>query len=79
MGGLFGIFLEATVRKPELKKSEKIRSLISAQFLDKEKKPFSDKYQTIMNITEYISCMTDTFAIDTYRILKGISLPNYSP
>jgi len=79
LGGLLGIFLEATVLKPKSKKSEKIRSLISAQFLDKEKKPFSDKYQTIMNITEYISCMTDTFAIDTYRILKGISLPNYSP
>lgn len=79
LGGLLGIFLEATVLKPESKKSKKIRSLISAQFLDKEKKPFSDKYQTIMNITEYISCMTDTFAIDTYRILKGISLPNYSP
>lgn len=79
LGGLLGVFLEATVLKPESKKSEKIRSLVPTQFLDKEKKPFTDKYKTIMNITEYISCMTDTFAIDTYRILTGISLPNYSP
>lgn len=79
LGGLLGVFLEATVLKPESKKSKKIRSLIPTQFLDEEKKPFSDKYQTIMNITEYIACMTDTFAIDTYRIFAGISLPNYNP
>ncbi len=79
LGGLLNVFLEATVLKPESKKSQKIRSLVSTQFLDEEKKPFPDKYKTIMNITEYISCMTDTFAIDTYRILTGISLPNYSP
>jgi dGTPase len=79
LGGLLGVFLEATVLKPESKKSEKVRSLVPTQFLDEKREPFSNKYQTIMNITEYISCMTDTFAIDTYRILTGISLPNYSP
>jgi len=79
LGGLLGVFLEATVLKPESRKSEKVRSLVPTQFLDEKRQPFSDKYRTIMNITEYISCMTDTFAIDTYRILTGISLPNYNP
>jgi len=31
------------------------------------------------NITEDVASMTDTYAIDTYRLLKGISLPNYAP
>jgi len=79
LGGLLGIFLDATVKNSDSNKSKKIRSLIPTQFLDEDKKPFADPYQTIMNITEYISCMTDAFAIDTYRILTGISLPNYRP
>ncbi len=79
LGGLLGVFLEATVLKPESKKSKKIQSLIPKEFLDQDRRPFPDKYQTIMNMTEYISCMTDTFAIDTYRTIKGISLPNYNP
>ena len=79
LGGLLDTFLGATLREPATTKSSKIRSLIPPQFLAAGKKPFPDKYHTIMNVTEYVSCMTDTFAIDTYRVLTGISLPNYSP
>ena len=49
------------------------------QFLAEDKKPFPDKYHTIMNVTECVSCVTDTSAIDTYRVLTSISLPNRSP
>ncbi len=77
--GLLESFLEATVGNPRTTRSKKTRSLIPREYLDENREPFSDRYQTIMNITEFISGMTDTYAIDTYRVLKGISLPNYSP
>ena len=79
LGGLLNVFLKATVDEPHTTRSKKIRSLLPAQFLDEGKRPFPNEYKTIMNVTEYVSGMTDKFAIDTYRVLTGISLPNYSP
>ena len=79
LGGLLNMFIGATVGEPDTIRSSKIRSLIPPQFLAEGKKSFTDKYHTIMKVTEYVSCMTDSFAIDTYRVLTGISLPNYSP
>lgn len=42
------------------------------RFEDDEK-----SYEAIMSITKYIAGMTDAFAVDTYRTLQGIQLPNY--
>ncbi len=37
--------------------------------------PKGDIYQTLMVCLDYISSMTDRFALSTYRRIKGISLP----
>jgi dGTP triphosphohydrolase len=34
-------------------------------------------YEAILNIVQFIAGMTDTFAIDTFRTIKGIRVPNY--
>jgi dGTPase len=34
-------------------------------------------YNTLMNIIEFVSLMTDNYAVKLYRELNGIQLPNY--
>ncbi|MFQ5651509.1 MAG: dGTP triphosphohydrolase [bacterium] len=74
LAGLLDVFLNA-VFKPGSKHSQLVAHLIPDKYLDKNRTPFADKYLSIINITEFVAGMTDTFAIDTYRKLKGISLP----
>jgi dGTPase len=79
LGGLLELFLDAAVDTPGHARSRKIRELIPRQFLDEGDRPFDDPYLGIMNIVEYVTCMTDSYAIDLYRTLTGISLPNARP
>ena len=71
--GLLEIFLSALSSKNK-NGSKKILSLLPREYLF----DFDDqKYEAILSITTYVAGMTDTFAIDTYRNLTGIQLPNY--
>ena len=90
--GILGSFLNA-LSKPESDKSKKILALIPRQYLNKrtelfnrdyEKQEynkgvvlFDTDYENILTIVQYVASMTDNFAVDTYRLLKGISLPSY--
>ncbi len=74
LGGLLDAFLNA-VFEQRSNYYRLVRRLIPDRYLDHKRQPFSDKYLSIINITELVSSMTDTFAIETYRKLKGISLP----
>ncbi len=79
LSGLLDVFLNAALIAPHTEKSKKILSLVPPEYSDQNKPPDTEQYQVAMNIVEFVSCMTDTYAIDLFRILKGISLPNYSP
>lgn len=71
--GLLNTFLYALKNKNK-SSSKMILKLIPKEFkYDYKKEP----YVAIMSITTYVSGMTDTFAVDTYRNLRGIELPNY--
>lgn len=71
--GLLHTFLSA-LREKDKDSSKMILKLVPDEYkFDYEDEP----YKTIMSITTYIAGMTDTFAVDTYRNLKGIELPNY--
>jgi len=80
--GLLNIFLSALRDKGVSDKkgikckesSAKILKLIPSNYLFDYNK---EKYDSILNITTYIAGMTDNFAVDTYRNLRGIQLPNY--
>lgn len=60
--------------KPISKKSNKIREMlpskttIEAQF-------WSENYLIILRVTDYISGMTDSYAVSLFRKIKGIALP----
>ncbi len=71
--GLLDTFLFA-LKENKKESSKKILQLIPEEYkFDYEGQP----YDAIMSITTYISGMTDKFAVDTFRNIRGIQLPNY--
>lgn len=70
--GLLETLLYA-LKYPDKKGSKKIMQLIPDEYLDFKQQ----QYESIMSITTYIAGMTDTFAVDTFRNLQGIQLPNH--
>jgi dGTPase len=75
IGGLLSEFLDAL--KGSTEKAKKIRELISPHYVQDEYKTPDQWYEAILNIVQFIAGMTDTFAIDTFRTIKGIRVPNY--
>jgi len=69
IGGLLEEFMGA-VLNPESPKSKSLLRLIPAQFVVDG----SSLYQDFQSITDYIAGMTDLYATDLYRKIKGISI-----
>jgi len=64
----FGVLLH-----PRSNKSEKLRQLISKQFVIAGQ---SDSlYTDIQSVVDFISGMTDLYAVDLYRKISGIDFP----
>ena len=36
-----------------------------------------DDYKRLLNVTDYVSGMTDSFAVSTYKTITGMSLPHF--
>jgi dGTPase len=75
ISGLLSEFLHAITEDTE--KAKKIRQLLPKHYIAKGCSKEMQKYETIMHVVQFVAGMTDTFAIDTYRSIKGIRLPNY--
>lgn len=76
LGGLLDIFVnEFLYASPKnLKYSKKLKGLLPKQYFNE----YDNDYIKLMKINDFVSGMTDIFAVDFYRNLKGISLPtNY--
>ena len=70
---LLDIFLFSSQNRDK-NRSEKILELLPGEYrFDYEK----CHYQSILSIVKYVIGMTDNFAVDTFRKLNGIELPNY--
>jgi dGTPase len=76
--GLMDIYIDAILDKASSEKicprSKMILKLIPEQFLESNMNK-ENMYPAIMKILDYVSGMTDTYAVSNYRKLKGISLP----
>ncbi len=69
--GLLELFFTALTNK-EKKSGQKILSILGCHHVvDYD----SDPYNAVLSIVSYVAGMTDAFALDTYRNLKGIPLP----
>jgi dGTPase len=78
LAGLLDTFIKAVNDLAGGKKSAKSRNhikLFPNQFTDANGNPEEDLYLRLLNIIDFISGMTDTYAVSLYRRIKGISLP----
>lgn len=72
IGGLLKEFI-TSVLHPEQSKSDKILKLVPAQFpIDRNG---GNVYSNVQSVVDFISGMTDLYAIDLYRKITGISIP----
>ncbi len=76
ISGLLDVFLNA-VLGPDTYKNVNNRKLIPKQFLIENIDLKTKYYDAILNITHFISGMSDTFALNTYKAINGLSLPEY--
>ncbi|MGV3540365.1 MAG: deoxyguanosinetriphosphate triphosphohydrolase [Rufibacter sp.] len=74
LGGLLDTFLNA-VFTPNSSRHKKYLDLIPDQYLAPDRGIVTDAYERILNITDFISGLTDSTAISLYRKIKGIELP----
>jgi len=70
IGTLLEEFVGATMNPSDLY-SKKILSLLPQQY----KTESDEVYPRIQSVVDFVSGMTDVFALDLYRKIKGISLP----
>ncbi|MFP2903761.1 dGTP triphosphohydrolase [Pyxidicoccus sp. 3LFB2] len=90
LGGLLDMFALAVVTDQPNREERKLRQLLPMESFqrpefaleDQEKPPARDaaierltKYQRLLCVTDYISGMTDGFAVELFQRLSGIKLP----
>ncbi len=56
-------------------KSRMMIRLIPEQFVGPNRTPFPNAYTRLLRLTDYISGMTDSYAVSLYKQITGISLP----
>ena len=71
IGGLLKEFVSA-VLSPDAPKSKKLLKLIPTQFMIGKNRSL---YENLQSVVDFISGMTDLFAIDLYRKITGIQIP----
>ncbi len=72
IGTLLEEFVDAIMNSDKKDKyNQKIMSLLPEQFKSDEQ----SNYKKIQSVVDFVSGMTDIFALDLYRKIKGISLP----
>ncbi len=81
LGGLLDAFINTvneTYSGTPSWKSKNLMKLLPKQFLGADSRPDDDLYIRLLKITDFVSGMTDSYAVSLFRKIKGISLPgNY--
>ncbi|MFL5810302.1 MAG: dGTP triphosphohydrolase, partial [Flavisolibacter sp.] len=75
MSGLLELFVPALLKEKPSHKEEKVLKLIPYQFT--EYLETDSKYQKVMSALDHLSGMTDEYATEMYRRLKGIVIPSH--
>jgi dGTPase len=79
LGGLLDVFFGAAddvarQGKTATKRSLKLLSLVPLQFLGPARQPAADPYERLLKMTDFVSGMTDSYAVSLYQKVRGISL-----
>jgi dGTPase len=75
MSELLQLFIPALLKSKPSHKEEKVLRLFPFQFT--EFKETGSKYEKALNALDYLSGMTDEYATEIYRRLKGITIPGH--
>jgi dGTPase len=78
LAGLLDAFIRAVNDLADGRKSARSMNhikLFPNQFTDEKGKPENDLYLRLLNVIDFVSGMTDSYAVSLYRRIKGISLP----
>ena len=79
LGGLLSLFVtavEAAAGFGRLTARERmLLQLLPEQFLGHGGEPDTDPYVRLLQVADFVAGMTDSYAVDLYRKLKGIDLP----
>jgi dGTPase len=73
MSDLLSLFVPAILKSNMEHKDEKILKLLPKQFSTESQ----ENYYKVMSVLDYLSGMTDPFAIELYRKLFGIEIPKH--
>lgn len=79
LGGLLSLFTTAVeagaghARKTA--RERMLLKLLPTQFLGHNGEPDPDPYVRLLQVADFVAGMTDSYAVDLYRKLKGIDLP----
>ena len=74
LGGLLEEFLPAVTGAADSPYKQKLNRLFPDQFRTDSTAP----YDRIMSVVDFVSGMTDTYALDLFRKIKGIALPKFT-
>ncbi|MDR3323478.1 MAG: deoxyguanosinetriphosphate triphosphohydrolase [Zoogloeaceae bacterium] len=79
LGGLLSLFVAAVEAgagmRPMTTRERMLLKLLPAQFLGAQGQPDRNPYLRLLRVTDFVTGMTDSYAVDLYRKLKGIDLP----
>lgn len=75
MSELLALFVPALLKHKPAHKEEKVLKLFPYQFT--EYQDTDSKYEKVMSALDFLSGMTDEYATEMYRRLKGISIPGH--
>jgi dGTPase len=85
LGGLLDRFAPAVLADTPNREEEKLRQLLPLEFFQRpgpyveSRKDAIERlnpYQRLLCVTDYVSGMTDGFAVELYQRLSGIKLPD---
>jgi len=73
MSDLLSLFVPAVLKEKKEHKDKKVLKILPKQFQTERK----ENYYKVLSILDYLSGMTDSFAIEMYRKLFGIEIPKH--
>lgn len=85
LGGLLDMFAPAVLADRPNREEKKLRQLLPLEFFQKPGPYLEDRdeailrlrpYERLLCVTDYVSGMTDGFAVELYQRLSGIKLPD---
>jgi dGTPase len=81
LGALLGLFTHAVEARAGVDgvrfttRERMLLKLLPAQFLGHGGEPDTDPYVRLLQVADFVAGMTDSYAVDMYRKLKGFDLP----